>query len=248
MTSVIAPLASLTASSFGITNPVYDGRFSWSHARHDLVAQLRIEVHAVGFEQRPGRRRSRLRDLIRCTSASRRPTPSRNAADVRHHVVRLAVAHAHVDRLGVAPSASATIIWRLRMWSSSICVPCADAAQLDERVARVALRTRPARSRPGPPPAAARARRASDRAGSTAPPDRRALPRAPSTAPSARSAACRSAARRSCPDAWPITSCMFVVSSPANAPHFSRARRFLGVVPREFVRGTTAASTCRTPR
>ena len=48
-------------------------------ARDDLVAQLRIEVHAVGLEQRLRRRRSRLRALMRCTSASSRPTPSRNA-------------------------------------------------------------------------------------------------------------------------------------------------------------------------
>ena len=54
VTSVIVPSAPVTGVSFGITNPVYDGRFSSVDARHDLIAQLR---------DRSGRRRSRTASL-----------------------------------------------------------------------------------------------------------------------------------------------------------------------------------------
>ena len=110
----------------------------------------------------------------------------------------------------------------------------ADAAQLDERVPRVALVLGADDRRHGRLRRRGRARRASGRAGSTAPPDRRAPPRAPRYC--SLSAACGlpfEPLRDPCPSAWPITSCMFVVSSPANALHFS-ARVRLVRRPREL--------------
>ena len=48
-------------------------------ARDDFVAQRRIEMHAVGVRTARARPRSRPSALMRWTSASSRPTPSRNA-------------------------------------------------------------------------------------------------------------------------------------------------------------------------
>ena len=75
---------------------------------------------------------------MRCTSARSLPTPSRNAFGVDHHEVGLAVARALLDRLGVGHqpphdhlAVAHVVFFDLRA--------LADAAQLHERVARVAL-------------------------------------------------------------------------------------------------------------
>ncbi len=53
-TSLMWPASSVMASSFGMTNPVYDGRFSCIDARDHLVPKLRIEMDTVRLDERAG--------------------------------------------------------------------------------------------------------------------------------------------------------------------------------------------------
>ena len=164
-------------------------------ARDDLVAQRRIEMHAVGLEQRARRVvvalrldplhlgeqpadavAERLRRRSSRSRSCRRGVRTSIAAGVRHQPVDDHLPVAHV------------------VFFDAACLR-GPAAAARARCAR-SPRTRRARSRRGPRRRRGRARRASDRAGSTARRDRRAIPRSPRTAPSARPAGCRSAARR----------------------------------------------------
>ena len=164
---------------------------------------------------------------MRWTSASRRPAPSWNALTSTIDVVGLAVAAADLDsgRVRHQPvddhlAVAHVVFFDLR--------PFADAAQLDQRVARVALvlgaddvlRDRLRRR--------ARARRACGRARSTARPDPRATPRAPSTAPSARPAGCPCRCSAMRPEPWPITSCMFGRQLAGDAAPLLGALGFFG--------------------
>ena len=133
----LAPRSSVTASSRGCTKPVYDGRFSRStrattssrsagskcmpYASNSAFARVVVALglDALHFGQQPAR-----------AFAERR--------GVHHHVVRLAVAPPHVDRVGVRHQpvddhlAVAHVIFFDRR-------ALAHAPQLHERIARVGL-------------------------------------------------------------------------------------------------------------
>ena len=105
-TSVIVPLASVTGVSFGITKPVYDGQLQRVDALDDLVAQLRVEVDAVGVEQlrRGGSVAFRL-DPLHLRKQPADAFPERLRVD--HHVVTSCRRAAAPRSLSCSPSASA---------------------------------------------------------------------------------------------------------------------------------------------
>ena len=121
LTSLIAPSAPFTASSRGCTNPRVRRQVQLVHTRHDLVAQRGIEMHAVGFEQLLrgrvvpfGLDALHFREQPATPSGTPSRPPSRNTSCRRASAARSP---------RVFAISQCTIIWRLRMWSSSICVP-----------------------------------------------------------------------------------------------------------------------------
>ena len=106
-------------------------------ARHDLVAQLRIEMDAVGVEQLR-RRRGIAFGLDALHFGEQLADAVAERLRIDHHQVRLAVARARFDRLGVGHqpahdhlAVAHVVFLDLRAF--------ADAAQLHQRVARVGL-------------------------------------------------------------------------------------------------------------
>ena len=183
---------------------------------------------------------------MRWTSASRRPTPSWNAFAIDHDVERLAVAFPHVDRLGVGHQpahdhlpVAHVVFFDLRAF--------AHAAQLHQRVARVAFVLGAARSRDDRRRRRGRAPPASDSAGNRARRDRRALLRARSTAPSARPDGLPFSRSAILPEACPITSCMFGRQLARRCCSTSRRAPSLRPSTRTPA-GTPAGSSGRTPR
>ena len=198
---------------------------------HNLVAQRRVEVHAVGLDQRAGGLEVALAlDPLHLGEQPARALVER--VDVGHHVERLAVAPPLLHGVGVRHqpphdelAVAHVVFFEVRA--------LAHAPQLHQGVARegLVLGARDLglvlRPRPGP------ARPASGAARSTAPPGRRASPRASSSTPAAPPARSWPARGSAWPDPCPITSCMLVVSSAATPLQRDRALRFLAR-PREL--------------
>ena len=164
---------------------------------------------------------------MRCTSASSRPTPSRNAFGVDHHVDRSCRRACAPRSPWCSPSASGR--------SSGGCA-CGLLRSACPRGRGAAARARCACS-----PRTRRARCRRDRLPATSPSSTsfgsgRKYSADEIGAPfferrelllEQRSAGCPCSCSAIRPDAWPITSCMSVVSSPATLLHFSRALGFL---------------------
>ena len=152
----MAPSAPRTASSFGITKPGVGRQVQLVDARDDLVAQLRIEVDAVGVEQLGGRRIVALGlDALHFGEQPADALAKRRR--IHHHEERLAVALTALDGLGVGdePVDDHLAHAHVRLLDLRAGRGRAGAAQ---RVARVALRTPHARCPPGRPPAQAELR------------------------------------------------------------------------------------------
>ena len=120
-------------------------------ARDDLVTQLGVEVHAVGLEQLLRRRVIAFGlDALHLGQQPRHAGAERRRCRRRRNRSSRPARRTSMAR--VFAISQCTIAWRLRMWSSSSCVPIADPAQLHERVPRVGLvlglHDRPAVRRP----------------------------------------------------------------------------------------------------
>ncbi len=113
VTSAIAPDGPVTASSFGMTKPVYDGSFRWS-------TRATTSSRSAGSKCTPCVSNKLLRGRVialRLDPLHFREQPARPVAEllrVRHDVVGLAVPR-RTSIAFVFAISQRTIIWRLRM-------------------------------------------------------------------------------------------------------------------------------------
>ena len=124
----MVPSASLTGVEAGHDEAGVRGELELVDAGDDFIAQLGVEVDAVGFEELAGGGVVAF-GLDALNLGEEAGHAFAEGPGVGHDEVGLAVAGALFDGLEFSMS-QWTTIWRFRMWSSSSWLAFADAAEL----------------------------------------------------------------------------------------------------------------------